>query len=109
MLTDILTAEREASLGRGGMEPHVDGRLTHIRVDRNKNRPGVLDSLTGLPLRRRHGRIMILVPHRFFIGVNDADENAIVFLERWRVRRYVEPIGDIDRAAQRRLFAAERN
>ena len=61
------------------------------------------DLLSRLPLGGRDRRIVILVPHDLFIGVDHSDEDAVVFLERRRVGRHVESIRDVDRAAERRF------
>ena len=87
----------------------MNRRVADVRVNRHEYRPGVFDFLPRLPLLRRHLGVVIVGPHQLFVGIDHADEDAIILGKRWRVRRHLESIGDVDRAAERHPIVAQRH
>ena len=114
-----LSSGRSSARGRRSLASRSRARscLPGVRKLRHEHRAGVLDGLSRLPLCRRNWRPMIVGPHQLAVGVEEVDEDHVVFGERagrsarrrsdTSFRRRTDR--DFDRRSDRRVAARNRD
>ena len=105
-LSSPLSAGRSPRPGYG-IEAHAHLDLAHVRVDRHEARARVAVGLARLPGRGRRLRLVVVGEEHHFLVVEEVDERPVVLVELLGSGLDRPGVGDLERAAERRLRAVD--